>query len=47
MFRRGMMTGDILKLGKLIESTFGRGTLRGIGNLDSNLQAQEKFIESL
>jgi hypothetical protein len=47
MFRRGMMTGNILALGKLIEGTFGKGTLRKIGNLDSNLNAQEGFVKSL
>lgn len=47
LFRRGMMTGDILPLGRLIDRTFGKGTLRRIGELDSDIDAQEKFIKSL
>jgi hypothetical protein len=47
LFRRGMMTGDILPLGRLIDRTFGIGTLRRIGELDSDIDTQEKFVKSL
>lgn len=47
VFAKGMMTGDILSAGRLIDKTFGRGTLRKIGELDQNIEAQEKFIISL
>jgi hypothetical protein len=47
LFRRGMITGDILPLGRLIDRTFGRGTLRRIGELDSDIDTQEKFVQSL
>ena len=47
LFRRGMMTGDILPVGRLIDRTFGRGTLRQIGELDSDIDKQEKFVKSL
>jgi len=47
LFRMGMMTGDILPLGRLIDRTFGKGTLRRIGELDLDIDAQEKFIKLL
>jgi hypothetical protein len=47
IFSKGMMTGDILPLGRLIERTFGNGTLRSIGELDQNIRAQEEFVNSL
>jgi len=47
LFTKGMMTGNILPLGKLIDGTFGKGTLRKIGELDSDIAAQEQFVESL
>lgn len=47
LFRRGMITGDILPVGRLIDRTFGRGTLRQIGELDSDIDTQEKFVKSL
>jgi hypothetical protein len=42
-----MMTGNILPVGRLIERTFGNGTLRRIGELDQDMQAQEEFVNSL
>lgn len=47
IFAKGMMTGNILPIGKLIEKTFGSGTLRQIGELDQNMRAQEEFVNSL
>jgi len=47
VFAKGMMTGDILPMGRLIERTFGNGTLRRIGELDQDIQAQEEFVNSL
>jgi len=47
VFAKGMMTGNILPVGRLIERTFGNGTLRRIGELDENIQAQEEFVNSL
>ncbi|MFZ4648703.1 MAG: hypothetical protein ACOYMB_03685 [Patescibacteria group bacterium] len=47
VFARGMMTGNILPVGRLIENTFGVGVLRKIGELDENEKAQERFINSL
>lgn len=47
IFTKGMMTGNILPVGKLIEKTFGKGALRRIGELDINIKAQENFINSL
>lgn len=47
VFAKGMMTGNILPVGRLIEKTFGNGTLRRIGELDHDMQTQEKFVNSL
>lgn len=47
VFAKGMMTGNILPVGRLIEKTFGNGTLRRIGELDQDIKAQEDFVSSL
>ena len=47
VFAEGMMTGNILPVGKLIDGTFGRGTLRKIGELDEDIEAQQEFISQL
>ncbi len=47
IFAKGMMTGNILPVGRLIEKTFGNGTLRRIGELDQDIKAQEDFVNSL
>ncbi len=46
-FAKGMMTGNILPVGRLIERTFGKGTFRKIGELDEDIQAQIEFVDSL
>ena len=47
VFAKGMITGNILPVGRLVERTFGKGTLRKIGELDQDLRAQEEFVNSL
>jgi hypothetical protein len=47
VFVKSMMTGNIIPIGKLIDSTFGKGTFRRLGELDSTIQEQEDFIASL
>jgi len=47
VFAKGMITGNILPVGRLIERTFGNGTLRRIGELDQDMRAQEEFVNSL
>lgn len=47
VFAKGMMNGNILPVGRLIEKTFGNGTLRRIGKLDQDMKAQENFINAL
>ncbi len=47
VFARGMITGNIVPVGKLIDKTFGRGTFRRIGELDTDILAQEEFVDSL
>lgn len=47
VFAKGMVTGNILPIGRLIEKTFGNGTLRHIGELDQNMKEQEDFVNSL
>jgi len=44
---KGMMTGDILPVGRLVDKTFSKGTLRKIGELDSDIKMQEEFVDSL
>jgi hypothetical protein len=47
VFAKGMMTGNILPVGRLIERTFGNGTLRRIGELDQDVRTQEEVVSSL
>ncbi|MCK5080970.1 MAG: hypothetical protein KAQ63_02300 [Candidatus Moranbacteria bacterium] len=47
IFAKGMMTGNILPIGKLIERSFGSGTFRKIGELDEDAEAQYDFVNSL
>ena len=47
IFSKGMMTGNILPIGRLIEKTFGNGTLRRIGELDQDMKTHEEFVNSL
>lgn len=47
VFAKGLMTGNILSVGRLIEKTFGKGTLRHIGELDQDIKEQERFVNSL
>lgn len=47
IFAKGMLTGNILPLGRLVDGTFGRGTLRRIGELDHDTPALEELVESL
>lgn len=47
IFTKGMITGNILPVGRLVERTFGNGTLRRIGELDQDVQVQEEFVNSL
>jgi len=44
LFAKGFMTGNILPIGKLIDKTFGKGTLRKIGDNNKNTY---KIVESL
>jgi len=47
IFAKGMITGNILPVGKTIERTFGNGRLRQIGELDFDVRAQQEFVDSL
>jgi hypothetical protein len=47
VFIKAMVTGDILPLGRLIDGTFGKGTLRKIGELDSDVDKQAELIRAL
>lgn len=47
VFASGMMTGNLLPVGRLVDGTFGRGTLRKIGELDQDIKAQKEFVNSL
>lgn len=47
MFAKAAMTGNLLPLGRTIENMFGKGTLRKIGELDSDIKKQKEFVENL
>lgn len=47
VFAKGMITGNILPLGRLLDRTFGKGIFRKIGELDKDTQKQKEFINSL
>jgi len=48
IFEKAVMTGNILPVGRLIDNTFGKGTLRKIGELDNCSDEEQKtFIDSL
>ncbi len=47
LFAAGYMTGNIMPLGRLVEKTFGKGTLRELGELGNDIDEQEKFVNSL
>lgn len=47
LFAKGMMTGNLLPIGRLVDGTFGKGTLRRIGELDDDIKTQEEFVGSL
>ncbi len=47
VFEKAMITGQILPVGRLIDETFGPGTLRRIGELDEDIQAQRELVDKL
>ena len=47
IFAKAMMTGNILTLGKAIDSTFGVGTFRRIGELGNNGKDFLEYVETL
>jgi hypothetical protein len=47
LFKEAAITGNMMKYGRLIDKTFGSGTLRKIGELGSDTKSQKDFIESL
>lgn len=47
MFAKGVMTGNILEIGKLIDTSFGAGTFRNIGKKEDSIQAKIDFVKSL
>lgn len=47
VFAKGMMTGNILPLGKLIDKTFGVGTYRRIGEIEFDGDAFKEIIDQL
>jgi hypothetical protein len=46
-FVEAMLEGNIISLGHLINSTFGKGTMRVIGELDDDIKAQEAYVKAL
>lgn len=42
-----MLSSNIISLGYVIDKTFGKNTLRTIGELEDDINVQEKYIEAL
>jgi len=47
VFEKSAMTGNLLPIGRLIDGTFGRGTLHELSNLDKDIKAQLEFVNLL
>ncbi|MFA7192196.1 MAG: hypothetical protein WC089_02780 [Candidatus Paceibacterota bacterium] len=47
VFFKGMITGNILPLGRLVDETFGADTFRKIGELDGDISSQDKLVNTL
>jgi len=47
LFVEAIMTGKIIRLGRLIDKTFGKKTFRKIAELESDVDQQEEFINNL
>ena len=47
VFERAVMTGDLFELTRLVDGTFGRGTLRKIGDTSKTVEEIDKFVEGL
>lgn len=47
LFAQGVVTGNILPIGRLTDKTFGVGTFRRIGEMDNDVRVQEMFIDAL
>lgn len=47
VFAKGMITGNILPVGRIVDGIFGKGTLRNIGELDKDIKKQEEYVRSL
>jgi hypothetical protein len=47
VFARAAMTGRMVPLGRLVDTTFGAGTFRLIGESDSDIQKQIALVDSL
>ena len=46
LFAKAVMTGNVLEVGKLIDTSFGVGTFRSIGK-NSSIQTKIEFVKSL
>jgi hypothetical protein len=46
VFEKGMMTGNILPIGRLVDGTFGKGTFRKIGESE-DLEVFSSIVKSL
>lgn len=47
IFAKASMTGNVMPMGRVVDNTFGIGTLRQIGELDGDLMAQKGFVDSI
>lgn len=47
MFEKAMLSGNILPIGRLIDTTFEKGTFRKIGELGEDTKGLSEFVDSL
>lgn len=47
IFVKGVLSGHILPIGRLVEKTFGKGAFRRIGELGNDAKSLEEFVNSL
>ena len=47
LFAKAMFEGNIIEVGHLVDTTFGKGTMRTIGEFEDNINGQENYVKLL
>jgi len=47
LFAKAMLEGNIIEVGHLVDTTFGKGTMRVIGELEDDINGQENYVKML